>query len=85
MASADSSGYRSGQLILGSFHIMGSTRMGGSPETSVCDQTGQTWEARDLYVFDGGAFPTASGVNPQISIQAIAHMGAGGLAARLAR
>jgi choline dehydrogenase-like flavoprotein len=38
---------------------------------------------RDLYVFDGSAFPTASGVNPQISIQAVAHMGARGLAARL--
>jgi len=50
---------------------------------SVCDPTGQTWDVRDLYVFDGSSFPTASGVNPQISIQAIAHMGARGLAARL--
>jgi choline dehydrogenase-like flavoprotein len=36
-----------------------------------------------LYVLDGSSFPSASGVNPQISIQAIAHMGARGLAARL--
>ena len=72
-----------GQVHLGSFHIMGSARMGGSPSTSACDPTGQTWEIRDLYVFDGSSFPTASGVNPQISIQAIAHMGARGLAARL--
>jgi long-chain-alcohol oxidase len=84
MAEADAAGYGAGQLSMGSFHIMGSARMGGSPATSACDPSGQTWDVRDLYVFDGSAFPSASGVNPQISIQAIAHMGARGLAARLA-
>jgi long-chain-alcohol oxidase len=83
MRDADAAGYGPGQLVLGSFHIMGSARMGGSPATSACDPTGQTWDARNLDVFDGSSFPTASGVNPQISIQAIAHMGARGLAARL--
>jgi choline dehydrogenase-like flavoprotein len=83
MADADAAGYGSGQVHLGSFHIMGSARMGGSPGTSACDPTGQTWDVRDLYVFDGSTFPTASGVNPQISIQAIAHLSARGLAARL--
>jgi long-chain-alcohol oxidase len=83
MRAADAAGYGAGQLMLGSFHIMGSARMGGSPGTSACDPNGQTWDARDLYVFDGSSFPTASGVNPQISIQAIAHMGARHLAARL--
>jgi choline dehydrogenase-like flavoprotein len=58
--------------------------MGGAPATSACDPNGQTWDVRDLYVFDGSAFPTASGVNPQISIQSIAHMGAKRLAATLA-
>jgi choline dehydrogenase-like flavoprotein len=83
MADADAAGYGAGQITLGSFHIMASARMGGFPSISACDPTGQTWEVRDLYVFDGSAFPTASGVNPQISIQAVAHMGARGLAARL--
>jgi long-chain-alcohol oxidase len=83
MADADAAGYGAGQIGLGSFHIMGSARMGGSPADSACDPTGQTWDVRDLYVFDGSSFPTASGVNPQISIQSIAHMGARGLAARL--
>ena len=83
LAAADAAGYGPGQVHLGSFHIMGSARMGGSPSTSACDPTGQTWEIRDLYVFDGSSFPSASGVNPQISIQAIAHMGARGLASRL--
>jgi choline dehydrogenase-like flavoprotein len=84
MADADAAGYGAGQLTLGSFHIMASARMGGSPATSACDPTGQTWDVRDLYVCDGSSFPTASGVNPQISIQAIAHMNARGLAAKLA-
>lgn len=84
MAAADAAGYGAGQMTVGSFHIMGSARMGGSPAGSVCDPTGQTWDVRDLYVFDASAFPSASGVNPQISIQAISHMGARGLAARLA-
>ncbi len=84
MADADACGYKAGRCQLGSFHIMGSARMGGSPATSACDPNAQTWDVRDLYVLDGSAFPTASGVNPQISIQAIAHMAARGLAARLA-
>ena len=83
MADGDAAGYGPGQVGLGSFHIMASARMGGSPTSSACDPSGQTWDVRGLYVFDGSAFPTASGVNPQISIQAIAHMGARGLVARL--
>jgi choline dehydrogenase-like flavoprotein len=83
MADADAAGYGAGQCVLNSFHIMGSARMGGSPATSACDPTAQTWDVRDLYVMDGSSFPTASGVNPQISIQAIAHMSARQLAARL--
>jgi choline dehydrogenase-like flavoprotein len=83
MADVDAGGFGAGQVMLNSFHIMGTARMGGSAASSVCDPTGQTWEVRDLYVFDGSSFPTSSGVNPQISIQAIAHMGARGLAARL--
>jgi long-chain-alcohol oxidase len=83
MAAVDAAGFGPGEVVLNSFHIMGTAGMGGSAATSACDPTGQTWEVRDLYVFDGSSFPTASGVNPQISIQAIAHMGARGLAERL--
>jgi long-chain-alcohol oxidase len=83
MADCDAAGYGPGQLLLGSFHIMGSARMGGSPASSACDPTGQTWDVRDLMVCDGSTFPTASGVNPMVSIEAIAHMNARGLAERL--
>jgi long-chain-alcohol oxidase len=83
MRDVDACGYGPGQIQLGSFHLMGSARMGGSPETSACDPNAQTWDVRDLYVLDGSTFPTSSGVNPQISIQAIAHMAARRLAERL--
>ncbi len=83
LAEADATGYGPGQLMLGSFHIMGSARVGGSPASAACDPTGQTWDVRGLYVMDGSSFPSASGVNPQISIQAIAHMNAQVLASRL--
>jgi choline dehydrogenase-like flavoprotein len=83
MRDADACGWSAGRCALNSFHIMGSARMGGSPTDSACDADGQTWDVRDLYVCDGSAFPTASGVNPMVSIEAIAHMNAGRLAERL--
>jgi long-chain-alcohol oxidase len=83
MSAADACGWDTGRCTYGSFHIMGSARMGGSPETSVCNPRGETWEVRNLYVCDGSAFPTASGVNPMISIESIAHMNASHIAATL--
>jgi choline dehydrogenase-like flavoprotein len=62
---------------------MGSARMGGSPETSACNPRGETWEVRNLYVCDASAFPSASGVNPMISIESIAHMNASAIPAAL--
>ena len=84
MREADACGWGAGRCTFGSFHIMGSARMGGSPAGSACNPQGETWDVRDLFVCDGSAFPTASGVNPMISIEAIAHMNARALAARLA-
>jgi choline dehydrogenase-like flavoprotein len=81
----DSAGWDAAQLALFSFHIMGTARMGGSPKTSATNPEGQTWEVRNLYVMDGSAFPSASGVNPMISIEAIAHHQASHLAARIHR
>ena len=62
---------------------MGTARMGGSPATSACDPHGETWEVTNLVVCDGSAFPTASGVNPMITVAAVAHMNASALANRL--
>jgi long-chain-alcohol oxidase len=78
----DSAGWDSGRLALFSFHIMGTARMGTSPRSSVTNPDGETWEVRNLYVMDGSSFPSASGVNPMITIEAIAHRNASALAAK---
>jgi long-chain-alcohol oxidase len=83
MRDADAAGWSSGRCTFNSFHIMGSARMGGSPTTSACNPSGETWDVRDLFVCDGSSFPTAAGVNPMVSIEAIAHMSASSLADRL--
>ena len=83
MSDGDACGYGAGQIQLLGFHLQGSARMGGSPASSACDPTGQTWDVRALYVCDGSAFPSAVGVNPHFSIQSVAHMNARHLASRL--
>jgi choline dehydrogenase-like flavoprotein len=84
LGDADACGYGPGRCLYVSFHQLGSARMGGSPRTSACDPEGTAWEVRDLVVCDGSTFPTASGVNPMISIAATAHMNTSRLATRLA-
>jgi Choline dehydrogenase and related flavoproteins len=80
--SMDSAGWQSGRLALFSFHIMGTARLGNSPRTSATNPESETWEVRNLFVMDGASFPSASGVNPMITIEAIAHRNASALAAR---
>ncbi|KAI8060184.1 hypothetical protein BC940DRAFT_337793 [Gongronella butleri] len=53
-------------------HQMGTCRMGPTPRTSVIQPTGETWETKGLYVADASVFPCASGVNPMVTIMAIA-------------
>jgi long-chain-alcohol oxidase len=79
----DAAGWGPGQIHLNGFHLLSSCRMGGSSATSACGPEGETWEVRDLVVCDGSAFPTASGVNPNMSIQALSRLNAQRLAARL--
>ncbi len=79
----DRAGWGNGQVSLFSFHIMGTARLGDSPITSATNPDGETWETKNLFVMDGSSFPSASGVNPMISIEAIAHRNALALAAKL--
>jgi choline dehydrogenase-like flavoprotein len=79
----DSAGWGSGRVALFSFHIMGSARLGSSRADSATTPDGETWEVRNLFVMDGSSFPSASGVNPMITIEAIAHRNASVLAARM--
>ncbi len=54
-------------------HQMGSCRLGADPATSVADGHGQLHDTAGVWIGDGSAFPTAPGVNPMISIMALAH------------
>jgi choline dehydrogenase-like flavoprotein len=53
-------------------HLMGTCRMGLDPETSVVDPDGRSWDIPNLWVCDGSLFVTAGGVNPSLTIQALA-------------
>lgn len=46
--------------------------MGDSALTSATKPTGETWDVSNLYISDSSLFPTALGVNPMVTIQAIA-------------
>jgi choline dehydrogenase-like flavoprotein len=60
------------RLECASQHPLGTARMGISPEHSVVDPEGRAWDLRELYVCDGSVLPTSLGVNPQLSVMAMA-------------
>ena len=63
-----------------SAHQMGSVRMGADPATHPCDPWGRVRSGASgdtvvggLFVGDGSVFPTGIGVNPMITIMALAR------------
>jgi choline dehydrogenase-like flavoprotein len=54
-------------------HQMGSCRMGSDPATSVANPWGELHDTPGVWIGDASAFPTASGVNPMVTIMALAH------------
>jgi choline dehydrogenase-like flavoprotein len=83
LKAADDYGWGPARVTLVSFHLMGTAHMGSDPASTVCDPTGEAWDARNLFVVDGAVLPTALGVNPMITIEAAAHKIARGMAAKL--
>ncbi|KHK90730.1 GMC family oxidoreductase [Novosphingobium malaysiense] len=53
-------------------HLGGTARMGDDPATSVVNADCRSWDIPNLWVCDGSVFPTVGGVNPSLTIQAIA-------------
>jgi len=53
-------------------HLNGTARMGENPRDSVVDADCRSWDIPNLWICDGSVFPTVGGVNPSLTIQAIA-------------
>lgn len=68
------------QLALAGFHPVGTAAMGRDPERCAVDPWGESYTLSGLYVADASIFPDCVGVNPQITIMAMATR----IAARLA-
>jgi choline dehydrogenase-like flavoprotein len=66
-------GYQKHALPLFSAHQMGSARMHISAEQGVCDPSGRVRGTKGLWVADASLFPAASGVNPMLTIFAMAR------------
>ena len=54
-------------------HILGGATMGSSPEEGVCDAKGRVYGYDNLYVADGSIVPANLGVNPSLTITALAE------------
>jgi len=54
------------------WHLLGTTKMGNDPATSVVDAWGRCHDVPNLFVCDGSIWPTSSGMNPTATIAAMA-------------
>ena len=66
-------------------HLNGTARMGDDPRTSVVNADCRSWDIPNLWICDGSVFPTVGGVNPSLTIQAIACRTADRIAAMRSR
>ncbi|HEU4731178.1 MAG TPA: GMC oxidoreductase, partial [Kofleriaceae bacterium] len=70
-------------LDLSAYHPLGTARMGRDPQSSVVDPDHRVHDVEALYVVDGSAVPTSLGVNPQVTIMAMATRAAERIAGAL--
>lgn len=74
---------RPGGLELMAFHPTGTCAMSAGAKTGVVNADLQAHDMPNLYIMDGSVVPCALGVNPQITIMALALNGAKRLAAKI--
>lgn len=77
LADVDAASYAPNDVACFTAHQMGSCRMGTDPQQSVADGRGELHDVKGVWIGDASAFPTAPGVNPMISIMALARRTAG--------
>ena len=61
-----------GDLLLTSYHPLGTCKMGQDPKKSVVDMNHQAHELPGLFIVDGSTVSGPLGVNPQLTIMALA-------------
>jgi choline dehydrogenase-like flavoprotein len=71
--------YGPADIAIFTAHQMGACRMGSDPADSVADGRGELHDVEGVWIGDASAFPTAPGVNPMVSIMALAHRTAGNI------
>ena len=59
-------------LLLGSAHPQGGNRMGEDPQSCIVDSDCKVYGFKNLFVCDASVFPTALGVNPQLTVMSLA-------------
>jgi choline dehydrogenase-like flavoprotein len=73
------------RLATFSAHQMGTTPMAADPTKGVTDPWGRLHGLRNMFVVDASVMPTSLGVNPQITIAALADRAARHVLAEPAR
>lgn len=68
---------------LSAYHPLGTARMGANPQRSVVGSSHETHDHPGLFIVDGACIPSSLGVNPMMTIMAMATRAAGTIAAKL--
>ncbi|MGH3856575.1 MAG: GMC family oxidoreductase N-terminal domain-containing protein [Pseudonocardiaceae bacterium] len=69
----DQAPYEANDLLILSAHQQGNCRLGRDARESVADGHGQLHDVKGVWIGDSSAFPTAVGVNPMLTVMALAH------------
>jgi len=67
----------------GAGHVMGTHRMGPTPDTSVVDASQRSHDVPNLWIVGSGSFPTVATANPTLTLMGLAFKSAGSILAAL--
>jgi choline dehydrogenase-like flavoprotein len=83
LALIEQEGVRACSTSLFSAHQMGTARLAADPTLGAMKPNGESYEVNGLFVCDASLFPTASGVNPMLTVVSLARLVAAFVEARL--